>query len=198
MASLTLSQFIAVHRQELIGRCKVKVDGRSASGKTATHMGKGVPLFLDQLIAELRDGPSHTTAINDAAARHGRELSARGFNISQIVHDYGDVCQSVTDLAVEINAPITTEEFRTLNRCLDDAIAGAVTQHANEREVTRDGHSNELRTLLDTAVAAFAVLRTGTVGVAGSTGNVLERSLVDLREAIERQASRANREDEHR
>jgi hypothetical protein len=32
------------------------------------------------------------------------------------VHEYGDVCQSITDLAVELGAPISTDDFRTLNR----------------------------------------------------------------------------------
>jgi hypothetical protein len=29
--------------------------------------------------------------------------------------------------------PISIEDFRTLNRCLDDAIAGAVTEYGRER-----------------------------------------------------------------
>ena len=40
--------------------------------------------------------------------------------------------RSVTDLAMELDAPIGTEDFRTMNRCLDDAIAGAVTEYARE------------------------------------------------------------------
>ena len=70
----------------------------------------------------------------------------QGFNISQVVHGYGDVCQSITDLAVEMDAPISTDDFRTLNRCLDDAIAGAVTEFSRAQDVTRDGESHEMRT----------------------------------------------------
>jgi len=33
------------------------------------------------------------------AKEHGRELLHHGFTIEQVVHDYGDLCQSVTDLA---------------------------------------------------------------------------------------------------
>jgi hypothetical protein len=46
------------------------------------------------------------------------DLLLQGFTVSQVVHDYGDVCQSITDLAVEVNAPISTDDFRMLNRCL--------------------------------------------------------------------------------
>ena len=35
-------------------------------------------------------------------------------------------------LALETNAPNNTEDFRTLNRCLDDAIASAVTMYTRE------------------------------------------------------------------
>ena len=38
-----------------------------------------------------------------------------GFTIDQAVHDYGDLCQSVTDLAVELDAPILNDEFRGLS-----------------------------------------------------------------------------------
>jgi hypothetical protein len=50
--------------------------------------------------------------------------------VSQVVHDYGDICQAITELALDQKAPITVKEFHTLNRCLDAAIAEAVTEHA--------------------------------------------------------------------
>ena len=60
--------------------------------------------------------------------------------------------------------PISTDDFRTLNRCLDDAIAGAVTEYGRERNQSDiDGESargserlgffaHELRNLIDTAI----------------------------------------------
>jgi hypothetical protein len=47
----------------------------------------------------------------------------------QVVRDYGDVCQAVTKLAIETKVPISVDEFRTFNRSLDNAIAGAVTEY---------------------------------------------------------------------
>jgi hypothetical protein len=100
------------------------------------------------------------------------------------VHNYGDICQSVTDLAVELAAPISTADFRTLNRCLDDAIAGAVTQFAREEDASREGETHKLGNLTNAAIAAFEVLRSGKVGVGGSTGEVVHRNLMALREAL--------------
>jgi len=98
-------------------------------------------------------------------------------------------------LALRLNAPISVEDFRTLNRCLDDAIASAVTEHERSNrsilaaEAARDDEdlgflAHEIRNLVGTASVAFEVLRTGNVGVGGSTGGVLQRSLSALRELI--------------
>lgn len=46
--------------------------------------------------------------------------------------------------------------------------------------------AHEIRNLVGTAFVAFEVLRTGNVGVGGSTGGVLQRSLAALRELINR------------
>ena len=116
----------------------------------------------------------------------GHDLLLQGFTVSQVVHNYGDVCQSVTALAMETNARIATEDFRTLNKCLDDAIASAVTEHARGQQVTRDGQSDELQHLTNTAIAAFEVLQTGTVGAAGTTGALVHRSLMGIRALIDR------------
>jgi hypothetical protein len=184
MANMTLSQFIDGHRDELIGRCRAKVAKRSAPPPTKAEVDHGVPLFLEQLCEELRHGPSKTPEISKSATMHGHDLLLQGFTISQVVHGYGDICQSVTDLAVELAAPINTEDFRTLNRCLDDAIAGAVTEYAHEQDVTRDGESHELQKLTNTAITGFEAIRTGKVGVAGSTGAVVLRSLMGIRAAL--------------
>jgi hypothetical protein len=122
-----LYQFIGVYRDELISRCTAKVARRSSPPPTDAELDHGIPLFLDQLAQELWEGSSQTHEIDKGAAEHGRSLFLQGFTVSQVVYDYGAVCQAVTDLAVELNAAITTEDFRTLNRCLDDAIASAVT-----------------------------------------------------------------------
>jgi hypothetical protein len=186
MATVTLQEFIGVNREELIRRCRSKVWARSAPPPTEAEIDYGVPLFLDQLVEELRSGPSQTDEIARGAVKHGRELRLQGFSVGQVVHDYGDVCQSVTDLAVELSAPISTDDFRTLNRCLDNAIAGAVTEYASAQDSTLDGTSRELRNLIHTAITAFEVLQTGNVGVAGSTGAVVHRSLLAIRAFVER------------
>jgi hypothetical protein len=184
MKKMTLDDFIRSNRDELIQRCRVKVAARSSPPPTDAEINHGVPLFLDQLVEEMRHGPSKTEEISKSAIHHGHDLFLQGFSISEVVHDYGDVCQSITDLAVEQNAPITADDFRTLNRCLDDAIAGAVTEYAREQDLPRESEMHQLQHLTDTAITAFEVLRTGNVGVGGSTGALVHRNLKAIRASL--------------
>jgi len=57
-----------------------------------------------------------------------------GYSVDQVVHDYGDLCQAITDLADEHQIPFQIDEFRTINRCLDNAIADAVTEFSYQRD----------------------------------------------------------------
>lgn len=138
--------FLTTNRDELIRRCREKVAQRAAPEATPEELEFGIPLFLEQVIktlaAEEADDAvesrnvsgspggqdSDTAEIGNSATLHGRELMKHGFTVDQVVHDYGDLCQAITSLAFEENAPIEIDEFRTLNRCLDNGIADAVTE----------------------------------------------------------------------
>jgi signal transduction histidine kinase len=195
-----LHEFVLEHREEIIRRCRAKVATRSIPVPTAAELDDGVPRFLDQLVEALQHDGWSNADIGRSAARHGRDLHLQGFTVSQVVHDYGDVCQSITDLALQQQAPISVEDFRTLNRCLDDAIASAVTEHGegnqsihaaeSARDVERLGFlAHEIRNLVGTACIAFEVLKTGNIGVGGSTGNVLQRTLATLRDLVNQSLS---------
>ena len=106
--------------------------------------------------------------------------------MSQVVYHYGDICQAVTEVAAGHRAPITVNEFHILNRCLDTAIAEAVTEHARitaessvTQEVERMGQlAHDIRDGLNTALIAFNVVKGGSVSITGNTGAVLGRSLL--------------------
>jgi hypothetical protein len=46
-----------------------------------------------------------------SATAHGKELLHLGYTVDQVVHDYGDLCQAITDLAFERDAPFAVGEF---------------------------------------------------------------------------------------
>lgn len=197
-----LHKFLTDNRQDLIARTEVKVAKRpppKSSKKTKALY--GVPVFLTQLAAVLESESkkgSHVPgdAILASATQHGNELMRSGFTVDSVVHTYGDVCQAVTELAQEKSFAISTDEFHTLNRALDDAIAGAVTEYGRQREediavgeTERLGLAFEQRSLLSSGMLAWEMLKNGSVGVGGSTGAVLTRSLEGLRNLNNRSSS---------
>jgi hypothetical protein len=169
----------------------------------------GLPLFLQQLVDTLRAEQNTTiqsresrnndseptpaaTPIGHSAALHGADLLRRGFSIDQVVHDYGDLCQCVTGLAVEQHVSISADEFRTLNRCLDNAMADAVASFGTARQTSIDreaetlqqrliGFAAERRRLIDIALRSLTAIKTGNIGINGATGALLAHALEELR-----------------
>jgi signal transduction histidine kinase len=202
-----LHEFLTENREELAARCRTKVGMRPSPEATTNELKFGIPLLIEQLVAALRPDPGAPsqgkpaacpTGMGIGAATHGSELLRAGFTVDQVVHDYGDLCQALTELAQEKNAPITVDEFHAFNRCLDDAIADAVTEFARQRDqlISAEGiqtmnerlgcFAQELRTLLNTAMLAFVAIERGKVTLTGATGAVLGRSLIGLRDLIDR------------
>jgi diguanylate cyclase (GGDEF)-like protein len=143
-----LHDFINSNRPILIDRCQGMVTGRSHSKLAHSERAHGIPIFLGQVIKTLRMEQPAGSAPHPIAPRepddglnpdvvpmatlHGRDLLQQGFTIEQVIRDYGDVCQAVTQLAAEAGVSISANEFRTFNRCLDDAIAAAVTEYTQQ------------------------------------------------------------------
>jgi hypothetical protein len=137
-----LHDFLSTHHGELIRRCQAKVSLRDPPETATSEPRRGVELFLEQLGEALRlrqaSGalPSARASMegNRTATLHGKQMQEEGYSVDQVVHDYGDVCQAVTELARERRAPITVDEFQILNRMLDNAIADAVSSYEDNRD----------------------------------------------------------------
>ena len=205
-----MHSFLSNNRVELIRRCKEKVACRPRRAATADQLRNGVPLFLDQLTRTLEADEAGETAVSEGisgasgglppvlsemsvtAAAHGKELLELGYTVDQVVHDYGDLCQAVTDLAFERDAPFEVEEFRTLNRCLDNAIADAVSEFSFHRDASLDKERSveaneklgllvhELRNALQTGNLSMRAIELGSLPLSGATGVVLKRSMATM------------------
>ena len=209
-----MHHFLSSNRDELTARCRAKVSQRPGRAASSGQLKNGIPIFLDQLIRTLKleqskqfdasrrlsgapGGGTASSEIGTFAAQHGKDLLKLGFSVDQVVHDYGDLCQAITDLAVERNTPFLVDEFRTLNRCLDNAIAEAVTEFSYHKDSIaaekhaadaneRAGHFvHELRNLLGTASLAFVAAKAGNLSLTGATGSILERSIASLGRLID-------------
>ena len=191
-----LHEFLTANREEIIARTRAKVANRSAPRATNDELENGIPLFLTQLVGMLQTPAtdSGNEAIGKSATRHGDQLQRIGFTVGQVVHDYGGLCQAITELAVDSRTSIRSEEFKILNGCLDDAVAFAVTEFGRQREQTISNEgvehlgvlAHELRNALNTATLGFGALQSGAVGMSGSTSAVVFRSLARMRELLDR------------
>lgn len=205
-----MHEFLVTWRDDLIKRCIDKVAKRPRRNATAKQLANGVPMFIDQLTRTLEaehagsadegtkisgesgGAGSEVSEIGLSASLHGKELLRLGYTVDQVVHDYGDLCQATTDLASERKVHFSIDEFRTLNRCLDNAIADAVMEFSYQRETAlaekqsvdmneRLGFlMHELRNSLHAAKLAVAAIESGGLGMIGATGSVLKRSLAAM------------------
>lgn len=209
-----MSEFLSSNRTDLEARCRAKVALRPGRSATERQLESGVPIFLDQLIRTLvleqsaapmdshkisgpPGGGQAVSEMGTSAAQHGKELLELGYTVDQVVHDYGDLCQAITEMAIERGAPFDTAEFKTLNRCLDNAIAEAVREFSHLRDClfsdqsARDANeqrgffAHELRNLLNTVSMAFTAAKAGNLSLSGATGTIMERNLAGLRQLID-------------
>jgi hypothetical protein len=96
----------------------------------------------------------------------------------------------VTEPACGGGATLTIAEIHTLDRCLDNAIAGAVSSWS-ERDpylLQAEGGRDLLRessSLLDNAIVSFDALQAGRVGRGGTTAAVFRTCLVEMRSLVD-------------
>lgn len=154
-----LEAFVVANRDAIIARAQARVATRTSPKPSDVELTNGIPVFLDQLGDALRLAKSSDVSdheqLSKSAGRHGHDLLRMGLTFAQVVLDYGDVCQAITELAVEQEAPIPADEFQTLNLCLDDAIAGAVTGYARQRERAIAAEGTSLTTASDTTTSSI-------------------------------------------
>lgn len=135
-----LHEFVTSNRAELVRRCRLKVSERDSPPLAIAELDHGVPLVLEQLVWALRGEAERPVArsfsktpaaveVSRTAALHGRELLGQGYTAGQVVQDYADIAQAITELAAEHQAAVSVDEFHMLNRFLDSAIADAVASY---------------------------------------------------------------------
>jgi len=187
---MNLESFLMKNRAEIIDRCRIETAARRSLPRLDEDSERGIPLFVDQLINTLRLNLTKNPDVAHSATQHGKDLMGEGFTVAQVVHGYGDVCQAVTGLAVESDASISADDFRVLNRCLDDAIADAVTEFFRLHDLDSDARlgmlAHEVRNLITSATLTFDTLKSGSVGLVGATGGLLDRLLTRLGSLVDR------------
>lgn len=218
-----LYNFLTENREEILAMTEKKTVELAGSGPSSDQLRLGLPIFFEQLMKVLIRVPDSDSSVDKvarskgaresdeeaiaqaghrpdeaevakSAGLHGVELLRLGYTLSHVVHAYGAMCQSVTELATKKKTQITTTEFHDMNRILDIGIAGAVTSfdlqkslQETSREVQHLGFlAHELRNALTAVNLSFQMIKKGSVGLGGNTGKVMEKGLQRIGELIDR------------
>jgi hypothetical protein len=197
-----LADIIAGNRDEIITRYRAKASIKSLRIPLDAESEYTALVFLDELLSTLRFGSKPDSDDGSAVQPLADDVLEEPLIVPRIAQ-YGEITQSITELAMEMNAPVNVAELATLDRSVDEATARAVTKSVSERgqiaHAAVPGDSDrlrvfrhEVRKLVNTAILSFDFIRTGRVGLQGSTGRLLNRSLIELRSLVDRVDSNAD------
>ncbi len=200
-SKVLLLDLLIAERPAIVAICAEKIAEISEVKDSTSESAERLSILYDGLTAAMatEDTPSGETAAMRIAQKHSAMIVARksmqvGFTVSQVVHGYGALCQSITQFAMEhASEVITARDFQRLNYFLDVAIAETVTEfnkierdNLAHEELERLGFlAHELRNALSNATMAHQLIKSGVVGLGGSTNRVLEKALHRMKDIID-------------
>src|SRR5262245_27528847 len=122
-----LHDFISLHRDEILARCLIALKDQCPNRQDHELL-EGISRFVDELVRALaRDAGISENRNDDAehgdatARQHGATRRNQGFDLSRVVHDYGLVCETVTEMASEHDETFNPREYQRLNHSIDEA-----------------------------------------------------------------------------
>ncbi len=159
-----------------------------------------MPEFVDQIIAALHPEALPLPPVGEIAEEHGAQRLGIGFDVGEVVREYGLLHRCILDLAGRAAFTPDLREQRIVARWLSTGVADAVAQYGKQRDIERQRQTSEhlgfiaheLRSPLSTACLAFARLRPTAPAESARWADVLDRNLrrtVDLIDGVLGQAS---------
>lgn len=197
---MRLYEVVQLRRDALVARWLEAVRGTLApTALPSADVVDSLPAFLDEFIGALRAAATATPAgglleKSPTAAEHGRQRLHAGFDVTEVVREYGVLRDCILDLAEEQGVALTVAEVRALSRALDVARATAVSQYILERDREQREQAalhvaflaHEIRNPLGSARLALQALRArGVLPPDSRQAEVLELSLARLQEQVD-------------
>jgi len=194
-----LSDFLVHHRDEILHRSLDKIRSMAGTvGRSPAELIDDLSPFLDELIDALEKmrtqrKPRGLETTGTVAPAHAKQRLRIGFDVEQLVHDYGSLCDAITETAEATGTSIELAEYRVLSQSLDTGIAEAVHEFMKSRELADERKESErlgyivheLRNALATALLSAQAIRAANLSVSGRTADALERSLRRQKELID-------------
>jgi two-component system, OmpR family, phosphate regulon sensor histidine kinase PhoR len=192
-----LAALITHERDVLLARWRQQVRQLpSAQPLDIPTLNDHIPALLEELAFALRSRPDETVAealAEGSPPAHGLQRVEDGFDIVEVVAEYGMLRSCIQGLAEENGLNLQGEPFRIVNRVIDRAIGVAVqtfaTQRALDVQRRREEYlafvAHDLRTPLNAISLAAGVLEMtlptqGTSAVAAQMLKSLHRNVKQL------------------
>ncbi len=196
---MRLFELLRAHRDDVVACWLRKVEGRlTPAGVPRQAVLNHLPQFLDGLASAMEaahDGVAGAEAGPDAlAAEHGANRLELGFDVAELVHEYGVLRDCILELGFSKGHPMGRDDLTVLLTTLDAARSTAVSRYAylRDRELQQQAGmhvaflAHELRNPLTSARVALAVLNSaGTLPATNRHAEVLSRSLSRIQELVD-------------
>jgi signal transduction histidine kinase len=195
MRTAVLHDLLIAERSAILAQCEEKV--LRFGGALAAHPpALGWAVFYDDLVQKL-DQPGEFTAIlvtpSSSTSSYTNEFVAHGYTVSEVVHSYGILSQSISDLAEKAAYVLSPGEYAQLNLSLGNVIAEAVTAYDKEMSAVRDLResqrlgmlAHELRNSLQAATISLDMISSGSTGTNSNTSDSLQKNLQRMGELID-------------
>ncbi len=151
-----------------------------------------IPAFVDELIRALHPDAVPLPPVSENAEEHGEQRLALGFDVAEVVREYGMLHECILQIADEAELAVSPREHRVIVKWLNAGIADAVAQYVKQRdlELLRQSSehlgfiAHELRNPLASAKLAFHRLRRTELAESRTVDSV-ERGLKRMGEMID-------------
>jgi signal transduction histidine kinase len=182
----TLHELLKSRRQDLIDRWSSLIKGAVAvEPLTHAELIDHVPRFVDDLLAALYPDAMPFHGPSPHAVEHGAQRLRLGFDVGEVVREYGILHLCILQLAREANLTIGLAEQEVVSRWLNTGIANAVSQYVTHRDLELQRQASEhlgfiaheVRNPLSAARLAFQRLRARELTAGGNVADRLDRSL---------------------
>lgn len=181
----TLFAVLKERRDQLISSWGDRIKGLvSAAGLPRAELLDHMPSFVDEIIAALYPDALPLPRSSASAEEHGEQRLRLGFDVGEVVREYGALHECILQVASEAGHRITEHDNLLVVKWLNGGIADAVVQYTHQRDLELQRQesehlgfiAHELRNPLGLALLAFQRLQR-TELAESRTAEMLDRSL---------------------
>lgn len=194
MAAAELSSLLQQQRERLIADWMDRVQaGVTAARLSQAELRDRMPAFVDEIVRDLRPEGAPAAPPTGNAEEHGAQRFRLGFDVAEVVREYGVLQECILELArgegLAIEPRAQVQLARVMNRGIADALAQYVSQRDGELQRQASEHlgfiAHELRSPLNVGLMALRLLRDGGGAARERALGLMERSLRRATDLIE-------------